>query len=623
MLVLAVAFLGWRLYTVRQLHGAAPVSAATATAPAPGTPAQSVPAKSIAVLPFENLSGDKDNQYFVDGMQDLILTKLADINDLKVISRTSTEKYKSRPENLKQVAAELGVATILEGSVQKQGNQVLINVQLIDTRSDSHIWAKAYTKTLTDVFGVEGEVAEAIAASLDAKLSPAQTADLAAAPTTNRAAYDAFLRAEYLANRSGTDYQSGDLSGFKAAIPLYRQAVQADPAFALAWARLSHVESELAWLGSSAEDIAQLKAQARTDADEAVKLAPQLAAAQIALGYTEYYGRGDYPAALEAFAAALRLKPNDPDALAAQGYVQRRQGRFDAAIASLERALALDPRNSLLAFELGITYMQASRFAEAEQSLQHALALDPHNLSAQSVYPSAVLFASGDLSKTLAAAQGDSVTMQFNRESLMVDQRQYAEALVLLDAIPDTPDNFPPDRGLSKTQVQADLYQLMGDTAKARVLYAEDLPKARAAIDPNQQKVYQAYEWQRVADDELGLGHTAEGLATVAKAQALVDQDKTMTFVLDPTATVLDASLYAQAQRPDLAVPLLARALAMPGIGYGYSPVLLWLDPGWNPIRDDPRFKALLQRYVKYKPAVPYATPHASAGAPASPQGAQ
>lgn len=206
----------------------------TATA-APTATASAIPAKSIAVLPFQNLSDDKKNEYFVQGMQDLILTKLADIGDLKVIARTSTESYGSHPHDLAQVGQQLGVATLLEGSVQKQGNAVLINVQLIDARSASHIWAKSYQRTLDNVFGVEGEVAGKIATALNAKLSPALSQDLAAAPTQNRVAQDAFFRAEFLAHRGDINYAgTSGLSDFKAAIPLYRQAIKADPGFALA-----------------------------------------------------------------------------------------------------------------------------------------------------------------------------------------------------------------------------------------------------------------------------------------------------------------------------------------------------------------------------------------------------
>lgn len=582
---------------------------ATAKANVPTIAAQAIPAKSIAVLPFENLSNDKNNAYFVAGMQDLILTKLADIGDLKVIARTSTQSYGSHPQDLKTVGVQLGVATILEGSVQKQGNEVLINVSLINAQTAAHLWARAYTRTLTNVFGVEGEVATQIATSLNAKLSPAQAAQLAAAPSANQAAMDLFLRAEYLSHRANTNYATNPLSSFEAALPVYRQAVHTDPTFALAWARLSWAESHLAWAGGGGEDIGKLKAHARADAAKAMKLAPYLAAAQIAQGYVAYYGETDYPAALTAFAAALKLKPNDAPAWAALGYVQRRQGQFNTAIASLQQALSFDPRNSALACELGVTYMQVSGFAEAEQAFQRSLALDPHNLNAQTYYPSAILFASGDVAKALAAAQGDSVARKFIHATLLTYRRQYSEARALFDTIPDTPDNFAAVFGNSEAQQQADLHTLLGDFAGARALYAEDLPKARAAIDTTQEKAYQGEEWSRVADDELGLGRIAQGLADIARAQALVDEDKADAVDLDPAATEFNASLYAKARRPDLAVPLLARALEMPGIGLTYSPVLLWLDPAWDPIRHDPRFQALLKHYAQYKPAVTYDNP--------------
>src|SRR5690348_12494502 len=233
-----------------------------------------IPAKSIAVLPFENLSNDKDNDYFAAGMQDLILTKLADIGDLKVIARTSTAKYASHPDDLKIVGRQLGVASILEGSVQKQGKQVLINVQLIDAGSDSHLWAQDYTRTLDNVFGVEGEVAEKIAAALDAKLSSAETANLVAVPTRNEAAYDLFLRAEYKTNQA--ELGGGSPLFLAAAIPLYRQAIEKDPSFALAYARLSYAESYFTYEGAGGQDAAQLNERARGDAEQALKLAPDL-----------------------------------------------------------------------------------------------------------------------------------------------------------------------------------------------------------------------------------------------------------------------------------------------------------------------------------------------------------
>jgi TolB-like protein/predicted TPR repeat methyltransferase len=620
MLVLAVAFLGWRLYAVR--HVSPPVAAAAAAMPATSVAAtssapaaQTVPAKSIAVLPFENLNVDEKDAYFVAGMQDLILTKLADIGDLKVISRTSTEKYKSHPDDLKTIGRQLGVATILEGSVQKAGNQVLINVQLIDTRSDSHIWAQAYTRTLTNVFGVEGDVAEKVATALKAKLSPAETARLASDLSSNTAANDAFLRAEYQTNQGWINY---DTASWKAAIPLYKQAIAQAPDFALAYARLSYAQSQLAWFGGGGMNIPQLIAAARRNAEQALKLAPDLPAAQLAMGYSDYWGRGDYDAALKAFAAALKLRPNDADALAAQGYVQRRQARFDAAIASFQQALTLDPRNSALAFELGSTYTMVGRYPEAENAFQRALALDPHNLNAKVSLSSTILFATGDIPRALAAVQGDDPLLKLTRVSLLGYQRKYREALALLDTVPDTPDNFGPGSTSSgpKALLQAELYRQMGDMTRARPLYEKALPQVRAML-AQLQGVNKALQWNTLATVELGLGNTSAGIEAIAKSQATLDRSPDNMY--GPAGTEVNAALYAEAHRPDLAVPLLAKALATPGIGYYYAPVMLWLDPAWDPIRHDPGFQALLKKYAKHKPAVIYPMPSGSvAAAPSS-----
>ncbi|MGH8280035.1 MAG: tetratricopeptide repeat protein, partial [Gammaproteobacteria bacterium] len=340
----------WRV-SVRYEQRLAELAAMRAEVKPAVTPgAQSILAKSVAVLPFENLSTDNNNEYFVAGMQGLILTKLADIGDLKVISRTSTMQYQSRSQDLKTIGQQLGVATILEGGVQKAGNQILINVRLIDARSDNQIWAQSYQRTLDNVFGVEGEVAEKIAAALKAKLSPAETTRLATGLSADPAANDVFLRAEYFANQGQINY---DTTSFSTAIPVYRRAIEKVPDFALARARLSYTESILAWFGGGGEDLKQLRTDARTQAQRALTLAPDLSAAHLALAYSDYYGKGDYAGALKAFDAAVTARPNDTDALAARGFVMRRQGRFDVASDSLQNALVLDPRNSSLAYELG------------------------------------------------------------------------------------------------------------------------------------------------------------------------------------------------------------------------------------------------------------------------------
>ncbi|MGH8427664.1 MAG: tetratricopeptide repeat protein [Gammaproteobacteria bacterium] len=617
-LAAAAAVLAWRLTTrptkvTQPAALSAPAAhSAVSAAVAPPQPATVIPAKSIAVLPFVNLNVDKQDAYFVAGMQDLILTKLADIGDLKVIARTSTESYGSHPENLTTVGRQLGVATLLEGSVQKAGNEVLITVQLIDAKTDAHIWAQSYQRTLENVFGVEGEVAEQIATALNAKLSPAETQRLATVLSSDPAANDLFLRAEYFANQGEINFAT---AAWKQAIPLYRQAIAKVPDFALARARLSYVESELAGAGGG-EDVQQLTTDARSQAEQALALAPDLAEAHLAIGFSDYIGRGDYAAALTAYAAALKARPNDADALAARGYVLRSQGRFGAAIAAFQQALARDPRNSARVFDLGLTYMLVSRYAEAEATFLHALALDPDNGRAKLYYPIAILFVSGDVVRAMAAAQGDAPQLQWWRVTLLTYQRKYQQALALLAGIPDTPDNFPIYFG-SKAQRQADLYRLAGDTTRAKSLYEKALPlartqlKAEAGSDSNE-----SFVWNNVADIELGLGHTAAGLAAGAQSQAL--KTRANDHFYGPAVMEDNAQLYAEAGRPDLAVPLLAKALATPGIGINYSPVLLWLDPAWDPIRHDPRFQALLKKYAKYKPTTAASSAPAAATASSS-----
>lgn len=591
----------------RAISNIAPDSAADAAASElhEATGAQAIPAKSIAVLPFENLSDDKQNEYFVAGMQDLILTKLADIGGLKVIARTSTAMYASHPQNLTEIGQQLGVATILEGSVQKAGNQVLINVQLIDTRTDSHIWAQSYQRTLDNVFGVEGDVAEKIATALNTRLSGAEAASLAAVPTHNQAAMDAFLRAEYQANKGLTDY---DTANFRAAIPLYRQAIEQDPGFALAYARVSYAESVLAWFGGGGMDVKQLNAQARTDAEQALKLAPHASASQIALGYSDYYGRGDYAGALKSFATALALKPNDSDALAAQGYVQRRQGRFDDAIASLQKAFGLDPRDSSLAYELGATCMMVSDYREAQGWFQRALAIDPDNLNAKFIGSNSVLFSTGDVARALAAAQGDAPMLKLARVTLLTYERKYADALALLEGVPDTPDNFSGTNGPKTLQLAA-LYLLMGKPTKAKPLFEKAQPVVRAQIAMDQ-GINQAFDWQNLASVQLGLGHTQEALDATTKALAITQKSGDAFYA--PQVMQAAAALYARIGRAGPAVSLLAKVLASPGIGAVYAPVLLWLDPAWDPIRRDTRFQTLLKKYAKYKPAVIYPIPLAA-----------
>jgi TolB-like protein len=583
-------------------------NAASAASSRPGAAPMSVvqgvpiPAKSIAVLPFENLSTDKGNAYFADGMQDLILTKLADIGDLKVISRTSTEKYASHPDDLKTIAQQLGVATILEGTVQKAGNQVLINVQLIDARTDGHLWAQSYQRTLDNVFGVEGEVAGKVADALKARLTGEESANLAAVPTRDQTAMDLYLRAEYEVNRGYANYS---IPGFETAIPLYRQAVRHDPGFVLAYARLAIAESNLAWFIGYGGDSERWAAQARRDSEQALKLAPRSADAWLAVGYVDYHGQLDFPGALKAFDAALALRPDDPTALGGRGFIERAQGRVEEAIASLGRAAGKDPRDPLLAGELGSTYMMAGRYPEAERWLRRALAIDPDDVNAQGRLAFAILSESGDLTRALAAAQGDAPALKVVRCQLLTYSRRYAEALALVDSVSIGRHARWGVTPITKALIQANLYRLMGDGAKARPLFEQALAAARAQVGmpPGLRKNrYGANVRLEVADALMGLGNTGEGLRTVEQSFAFVDGIRLVQQKGDELIRV--ASLYSQADRGDLAVPILARVLASPVLSFDYPRVLLRFDPEWDPIRKDPRFQALLKKYAKYKPAM-------------------
>jgi TolB-like protein/Flp pilus assembly protein TadD len=590
-------FLIWRfaLSPPAETVAATPAAKAPVVAPSP----QTIPDKSIAVLPFENLSEDKGNKYFADGMQDLILTKLAGIGELKVISRTSTLQYGSHPSNLKQIGRELGVATLLEGSVQKAGDQVLINVQLIDSQTDAHLWAQAYTRTLDNVFGVEGEVAGKIADALKSKLSPAETKRLATTLSDDPDANDLYLRGDYFANRGQVNY---DTAAMKQAITFYRQAIAKAPDFAQARAQLSVVESALGWFGGGGTDTATLYADALTQAEQALKLAPDLADAHLALGLYDYFGKGDYAKALKAISAALALRPNDSLALLSKASVLRRQGKFNEAIRVFQKALALDPRNTILASEMGTTYMMTSQYALAEQAFQRALALDPANVNAKEFFTLAIVYRSGDLSKALTQVQGDNPRLELARVGFMTWARKYDQALTLLQSIPDSPDTFAANGGPKSLQL-AQLYGLRGDPAKAHAFYAKALPQARAqyAALAGSPVINQAFALISVAQAELGLGQTEAGLTDTAKVLAVAEH--TGDHLYAPNLMTRCAVLYAQAGRADKAVTVLSTVLSTPGIGAFYSPVMLWLDPAWDPIRKTPEFQALLKKYASSKPA--------------------
>src|SRR5256886_6355550 len=328
--------------------------------------------KSIAVLPFQSLSDEKENAYFADGMQDDILTNLSKIGDLKVISRMSVMSYRGDGvRNAREIGKALGVASLLEGSVRRIGNRVRVSVQLINANNDEHIWAEDYDRDLTDVFAIQTDLAQKIASSLQAKLSPNEKARLDRRPTQNHAAYLLYLQAHAYAIRMSVIH--GEQSK---AVPLFEQAIKLDPNFALAYADLSIAQS---WLYHSSDPLPAWREKARLNADEALRLQPDLPEGRLALGFSYYYGDRDYERALAEFETARRGLPNEAQAYLAIGSIQRRQGKWDESNANLEKAAALDPKNISILVNLGFSYIALRNFAAADKIIDRAIAMQPNS----------------------------------------------------------------------------------------------------------------------------------------------------------------------------------------------------------------------------------------------------
>ena len=555
------------------------------TAPSKPNGGNEVSSKSIAVLPFDNLSSDKENAYFAEGIQDEILTRLAKIAALKVISRTSTQKYKSAPDNLREVGKQLGVANLLEGSVQKIANAVHVNVQLIRAANDEHLWAESYNRKLDDVFAVEGEVATAIADQLNAKLSGSEKESLSARPTSNAQAYDAYLR--------GLAFE-GRIDGFKTnitkSIEAFEEAVRLDPQFALAWAHLVR-EDALAYYNF--EQTPQRREAARQAVENAVRLAPNLAETQLAEGIYHSAFEQDYEAAKKKYEAVRQRFPNNAFAPEYLGALARKQGQWDQSHQFYEEAIELDPQNVFLLGDASLTDVGRRDVASARKLLERARNLSPQNSTVIGILASTYQM-TGDLgqAQTLldgaTPADGDDWYFQIMPNNAIL-LRKYEPAIAMLKAQLSKPKALGSSLG-SFQDILADLQRHAGNTAEAAQTYEQARATLEAGLleQPDSANLIDSLAWT-----ETWLGNKTRALELARKA-IVVDPTSKNTYT-GPSREELLARIEAHFGDKDNAIAALQRLLS---IAYGPPPVtpaLLRIDPDWDNLRGDPRFEKLCQ----------------------------
>ena len=545
------------------------------------------PAKSIAVLPFASLSEDKANAYFSEGIQDEILTRLAQIRDLKVISRTSTLRYKSAPENLLEIAKQLGVAHVLEGSVQKFGDRVRINVQLINARTDTHLWAETYERTLTDVFAVESEVSQRVADSLRATLTGVEKATLASKPTENAMAYDAYLRglAVVASNRESVE-------AYTSAGEYFDTAVRIDPKFAQAWARASVAHSRMYWAGYDRSPARVDKA--KLAAEKARELEPNAGETFLARGYYEYMISRDYDAASAAFKEALSRLPNNTDTLVALSLIERRRALWPEAVAHQEQAARLDPQSVPVLSQLGITYFALKRFADAHTIVDRLLALAPENPQvlaglARLDLAEGNLEAAETAMRSVPPAPSTDYIFEMQMRLPLIAGRNAETIKLIENAFAET----TPPAGFFAGKYRYILgfaKELAGDATGARDAYEN----ARVELT----KVIEAQPLS--AEAHLYLGFALAGLrekdAAYSAAQKAIALRPSVDALVGASFDEAFARVKARFGEPRSAIADLERLLKTNYLGpeqIALTPALLRLDPAWNSLRNDPSFQKI------------------------------
>ncbi len=549
--------------------------------------------KSIAVLPFANLSRDPDNAYFAEGIQDEILTHLSKIGALKVISRVSTQKYKSAPDNLREIAQQLGVAHILEGSVQRSGDAIHVNAQLIRADSDTHLWAESYDCKLSDgVFTVEVQVAQKVAAALNAKLTGTEEQALALKPTNNPEAYDAYLRG--LAFEAHGSYSGSEAT--KTAIDSYERAVQLDPNFALAWARLSRAYANLYF--RNADTTATRRDAARRALENAQKLQPESPETQLALGYYQYWVLRDYGLAKTTFGLVRKILPGSSEVLEALGAVTRREGIWDESVAYWEQALALDPRNSELLTNAAFTYTLLRQFPAALKLYDRALDVMPDHPDLLAI-KATVYQSQGNLQEaakylTEVNAQTPSEIAFGAKLAQLRLERKHGESIQLLQArLAQFPFESEVDRGVNQ-MLLALAQRLAGDTTGAKATAEQ----ARRTLEPLfENEPDNADLAAAVALANAALGEKESALKMAERATALLPSAKDR--VNGPAFEENLALIQAMFGENNQAISALTRLLKTPHSSFLDGPeltrALLKLDPLWDPLRAEPGFQKLCE----------------------------
>jgi TolB-like protein/Tfp pilus assembly protein PilF len=541
--------------------------------------------KSIAVLPFENLSEDKANAYFAEGIQDEILTRLSKIADLKVISRTSTQHYKTAPENLPVIAKQLGVAHIVEGSVQKIGDAVRVNVQLIKAASDSHLWADTFDRKLIDTFSVESEVAKAIADQLRAKLSGEEQQEIAAKPTNNPEAYDAYLRGLAF-------FRQGNAPSFRKATNSFAEATQLDPNFAAAWALLARMHSLLYFWN---DDVTPARREAaHTALETALRLQPNLPEVHLAQAYYQYWIVRDYEGARIIFERLRKNFPNSAEIVETLGYIARRQGRWNESRNYIDAAVALNPRYLYLRWQAAGVCEEMRNFSSALQRYNEALNIwpDDANLLAGKA---TVYQCLGQLDKADETLQGLHARAEESRAVRTIYyqailRRHYPAAIALLRSLvemDDSPAAMP--RNIYRTGL-GDLQRLSGDSTGAKASYSQ----ARAELEetlkgqPKNTAIITT-----LALIHAGLGEQEAATKYAERAVSLVPISKD---ALNGSAyEEIRARIAARFGDREMAIPILERLLKTPCAEPPITPALLKLDPDFDGLRGDARFQSLCQ----------------------------